>query len=160
MKPPFAIRVIAKGASLNPSSIQDAKIAVQHADEKRNQIVEAVEWWVNKSDHSALKKGLSPLIKDRNTIDKRLTGKMHVGSSGKDHLCILTIDEEKQIVLYVKVFYYMKKRGKKQEQDRQAFYKCKFECVCKTVNCAALGLKECTSCANILRSVCSKARQV
>lgn len=41
--------------------------------------------------------------------------------------------------------------------DREAFYKCKETCTCHKSKCEASGLKECSSCHNILRSVCGKA---
>ena len=43
------------------------------------------------------------------------------------------------------------------QQSREAFYQCKLKCVCKEEICRASGLKECSSCHDILKSVCTKA---
>ena len=53
-----------------------------------------------KKAHSALKTGMFPLIKDRGTIDRRLVGKNI--KTKKEHLRILTVDEERSIVEYIK----------------------------------------------------------
>jgi hypothetical protein len=42
-------------------------------------------------------------------------------------------------------------------KDRAAFYKCKKTCTCHKSKCDASGLKECSSCHNILQSICGKA---
>ena len=53
-----------------------------------------------KRGHAALKTGLFPLIKDRGTIDRRLDGKCN--NLKKEHLRILSPEEEKSIVQFVK----------------------------------------------------------
>ena len=50
----------------------------------------------NKRGHTALKTGKFPLIKDRGTIDRRLDGKLK--NPKKDHLRILSPDEENEII--------------------------------------------------------------
>ena len=50
-----------------------------------------------------------------------------------------------------------KKANKNQKlNDRAAFYKCKETCMCHKSKCEALGLKECSSCHNVLRSIRGK----
>ena len=48
-------------------------------------------------------------------------------------------------------------KADKKVEERELFYKCKEKCICKTKRCAAASLKECPSCRNILKSICSKS---
>jgi hypothetical protein len=47
---------------------------------------------------------------------------------------------------------------KKKEDAKQAFLRCKSQCVCGDINCLAIGLKQCPVCYDILKSVCSKSK--
>ena len=42
-------------------------------------------------------------------------------------------------------------------EGKEIFYRCKDHCVCGKSKCEAAGLKECSNCHNILRSVCGRA---
>ena len=50
------------------------------------------------------------------------------------------------------------KKAKKIQKlnDTAAFYKCKETCMCHKSKCEASGFKECSSCHNVLRSICGK----
>ena len=47
---------------------------------------------------------------------------------------------------------------KKKEDAKQAFLKCKVQCVCQQAKCMAIGLKQCPVCQHILKSTCSKGK--
>ena len=47
-------------------------------------------------------------------------------------------------------------KTKEKQEGKDAFIRCKTECVCKKKVCAASGFRQCPKCLNILRSVCSK----
>ena len=46
----------------------------------------------------------------------------------------------------------------KKEVTRQTFLQCKIECVCKSKKCAAVGLKQCPTCFQVMKSVRSKVK--
>ena len=50
-----------------------------------------------------------------------------------------------------------KKRKSKQQHQIEAFYKYKKECTCGKNVCAAIKLRQCSCCHNVLKSTCSKA---
>ena len=47
-------------------------------------------------------------------------------------------------------------RKKNKEEQKQAFLRCKDECMCKTRTCHAINLKQCSICHDILKSMCTK----
>ena len=104
VKPKFSLKVKCVTPYLNtkPNSKAEAIIHRKNINLKENQIEKAVQWCIdnNKKGHAALKTGMFPLIKDRETIDRQLNGtKMNIK---KEHLRILTLEEEMSIVQYVK----------------------------------------------------------
>ena len=53
----------------------------------------------------------------------------------------------------------LKEKSKEDQQNRiSAFHRCKIQCSCDSQPCQAKGLRECSQCHNILRSVCSRAQ--
>ena len=104
VKPKFQIRLKESRQCLygKPNSKAEAIVQRKHINQKASQIEEAVNWCRenNKRGHSALQTGMFPLIKDRGTIDRRLDGKNV--SNKKDHLRILTPEEERSIVEFIK----------------------------------------------------------
>ena len=46
----------------------------------------------------------------------------------------------------------------KKGNEKIAFLRCQESCVCSTPRCSATGLKRCTSCGDVLKSQCSKAK--
>ena len=50
-----------------------------------------------------------------------------------------------------------KEKKYKQQQEIEAFFKCKEKCTCDKNVCAATKLQECACCHNVLKSTCSKA---
>ena len=103
-KPGFKLRVRKQifPVSGKPNSKAEAIVRRKNINKKETQIEEAVNWCKanGKKAHSALKTGMFPLIKDRGTIDRRLVGKNI--KTKKEHLRILTVDEERSIVEYIK----------------------------------------------------------
>ena len=49
-----------------------------------------------------------------------------------------------------------KEAAKKENDLIEACIKCRDECNCQEKRCAALGLKQCPVCKNVLHSICSK----
>ena len=52
-----------------------------------------------------------------------------------------------------------KRRKQKKNQklnDRATFHQCMETCMCHKSKCEASGLKQCSSCHNVLRSICGK----
>ena len=79
MKPKFRLRIDKKrSVSSNPSTKSEVAVIRKRSNQKSDQLKAAVEWCIqNKSrGHAALKTGLFPLIKDHETINKRLDGKV------------------------------------------------------------------------------------
>ena len=48
-------------------------------------------------------------------------------------------------------------RKKQKEQEKEAFFRCRKQCVCGESVCAVINLQECPSCHNVQRSACSKS---
>ena len=104
MKPTFALRIRQrKSPRTNPSTKSDAVVIRKRTNMKNEQLEAAVAWCVDNGarGHAALKTGLFPLIKDRETINKRLDGKIITGQE-RSYCTILTPAEEESIVSYVK----------------------------------------------------------
>lgn len=102
-KPKFTLRLKGSVAVIGkPNSKAEATVKRSFINLKEKQIEDAVLWCKDnkKSGYSALKTGLFPLIKDRGTIDRRLNGK--VKNLKKEHLRILTCDEECSVVEFIK----------------------------------------------------------
>ena len=105
VKPKFQIRVAAeKIIKVNgkPNSKAEGIVKRKSINKKEEEIKRAVEWCKEnkKRGYAALQTGQFPLIKNRGTIDRRLDGKCK--NSKKEHLRILTVDEERSIVEYIK----------------------------------------------------------
>ena len=98
----FRLRVNLK-SSVNPSSKAEAIVARKATEAKNEQLTRAVTWCKehNVRGYTAIKSGLFPLIKDRQTINSRLDGKI-VNGREREYCSILTEDEEQSIVAYVK----------------------------------------------------------
>ena len=101
-KTSFRLR-IQSHKSINPNSKVTATVARKHTDGKNRQLDEAVKWCnENKArGGSALKTGLFPLIKDRQTINRRLDGKVATGGE-REYCKTLTCDEEMYVVRFTK----------------------------------------------------------
>ena len=50
-----------------------------------------------------------------------------------------------------------KEKANQKEENEVDFLKCKDKCTCSNEKCLAIGLKQCSICKNVLRSLCSKA---
>ena len=103
VKPKFKVRLQGSiKVNGKPKSKPEAHVKRKNILEKELQIEDAVSWCRNNNckGHAALKTGMFPLIKDRGTIDRRLAG-LHQNIK-KEHLRILTMEEEKSIVQYIK----------------------------------------------------------
>lgn len=104
MKPKFSMRnQHLRSLRTNPSTKADAVVARKRTNEKSQQLKAAVAWCLenNVRGYAALQTGQFPLIKDRETINKRLDGKIITGEE-KSYCTILTSDEERSIVQFVK----------------------------------------------------------
>ena len=62
------------------------------------------------------------------------------------------MDEAKENMLQLN-----EEKIKSKEKQKEDFYRCKTDCVCKKDKCLAVGLKECPSSHCILHSIRSKA---
>lgn len=104
MKPgkKFQLRVHLN-STLNPNSKAEAIVARKAIETKNEQLARAMKWCIenDKRGHSAIKSGLFPLIKDRQTINRRLDGKVKNGSE-REYCTILTQEEEESIIAYIK----------------------------------------------------------
>ena len=77
---------------------------------------------------------------------------MYLSMQGKDMLQVVKpIREEKSRNVEAK-----KAKKNQKLNDRAASYKCKETCMCHKSKCEASGLKECSSCHNVLRSIRGK----
>ena len=97
---------------------------------------------------------LLPLIKITPKVNKEniQVTQVHGSVEGKKILeKVSTINEGKAQKEQAK-----KERKYKQQQQTEAFFKCKEECTCGKNVCAATKLQECP-CCHILKSTCSKA---
>ena len=85
-----------------PNSKAEAIVKRKNINEKNLQIQEAVRWCKenSKRGHSALQTGTFPLIKDKETINRRLDGK--IKNEYKEHLQILMPEEEHSVVEFIK----------------------------------------------------------
>jgi hypothetical protein len=104
MSKKFSMRINLRNASgSNPSSKAEATVARKRTNAKNKQLEEAVAWCLEhgKRGYAALKTGLFPLIKDRETINTRLDGKIITGQE-RSYCTILTQEEEHSIVEFVK----------------------------------------------------------
>ena len=86
----------------NPLTKADAVVA-RKRNAKAEQLKEAVAWCVEngKRGYAALQTGQFPLIKDHETINKRLDGKI-VTDEERAYCTILTSEEENSIAQIVK----------------------------------------------------------
>lgn len=104
VKPKFQLRVRRTliDVSGKPNSKAEAIVQRKKINQKALQIEQAVAWCKehNKRGHAALQTGMFSLIKDRGTIDRRLDGK--TVNTKKENLQILTPDEERSIVEFIK----------------------------------------------------------
>ncbi|XP_065640013.1 uncharacterized protein LOC136072675 [Hydra vulgaris] len=102
MKPSSALH-LRINKSRNLSTKADAIVARKHTNDKNKQLEAAINWCkkFNGRGQAALKTGLFPLIKDRETINRRLDGKVIKGKE-RDYCTILTDDEEASIVRFIK----------------------------------------------------------
>ena len=103
MKPKFNLRVCGSTSVKNPTTKAEAIVARKSTNEKNKQLAAAVAWCRenNARGQAALKTGLYPLIKDRETINRRLDGKV-INSQERSYCTILTHNEESCIVSYLK----------------------------------------------------------
>ena len=101
MKPKFELKL--KLRSSNSKSKAEATVARKMKVNKDRQLKEAVQYCLdnNVRGHSALKTGRFHLIKDRETINRRLDGQVITGEE-RSYCTILTPDEEEVVVNYVK----------------------------------------------------------
>lgn len=97
----FKVRLQMK--SINPSSNAEALIKRKATVEKNKQLESAVQWCRenNVRGHAAIKTGQFPLIKDRETINRRLDGKI-INGFERQYCAILMEEEEMSIVTYIK----------------------------------------------------------
>ena len=103
VKPKFQLKVKRPiRISGKTESKAEALVKRNNMNENSFQIQQAVNWCLtnNKRGHSALKTGMFPLIEDRGTIDLRLDGK--VKNNNNEHWKILTSEEEKSVVEFIK----------------------------------------------------------
>ena len=84
-----------------PNSKAEGSVKRKSIEKKEIQIESAVSWCRKhgKRGYAALATGKFPLIKNRGTIDRRLDGKCK--NNKKEHLRVLTLDEERSIVEFV-----------------------------------------------------------
>ena len=103
MKPTFSLRVRGRTMQRNPSTKAEAVVVRKSTNEKNQQLQEAIHWCEenNARGQAALKSGLFPLIKDRETINRRLDGKI-IHNQERAYCKILTHDEEESIVAFIK----------------------------------------------------------
>ena len=86
------------------------------------------------------------------TSNTRVT-QVHGSLEGKDvRKLVQSIKHEKEQKQIAK-----EKRPDQKNQEKEAFHRCKERCVCHQERCMATSLKECPSCHDILKSVCTKA---
>ena len=79
MKPDFKLRVCSRCSRGNPSTKSEAKVVRKSISEKNQQLAEAVAWCNenNARGQAALRTGQFLLIKDRETINRRLDKKIN-----------------------------------------------------------------------------------
>ena len=99
--------------------------------------------------------GLLSVQKIKPKLSKKTTRvtQVHGSMTGKNVLQIVqSIKDKKDRELHER-----DAKVKQKDQEKEDFFRCKKECVCGNVICAAIKLKECPSCHNIMRSTCSKS---
>ena len=103
MKPEFELRLCSRRSRGNPSTKAEAKVIRKSICEKNEQLDEAVAWCKanNARGQAALKTGQFPLIRDRETINRRLDGKI-INGQERQYCTILTHDEEECVVTYLR----------------------------------------------------------
>ena len=92
MKPKFLMRIQQRRSPRsNPSTKADAVVARKRTNAKAEQLKAAVAWCAENGarGYAALKTGQFPLIKDRETINKRLDGNIVTGEE-RAYCTILT----------------------------------------------------------------------
>ena len=85
-----------------PETKAEAQVYRKDIRAREIQVEKAVDWCKENNNRcqAALKTGKFPLIKDKGIIDRRLDGKLK--NLKKDHLRILSPDEENEVVRYIK----------------------------------------------------------
>ena len=75
MKPQFKLRVSSRPIRGNPSTKAEAEVIRKSVSDKNEQLAEAVAWYKenNARGQAALRTGQFPLVKDRETINRRLS---------------------------------------------------------------------------------------
>ena len=123
MKPKFALRISGRTSRSNPSTKAEAVVARKSTNEKNQQLEEAIAWCKenNARGQAALKTGLFPLIKDRETINRRLDGKI-INNQERSYCKILTHDEEESIVAFIKPLESQVQWCQKKHQKRFLIY--------------------------------------
>ena len=82
MKPKFNLREKLRCTlKFKPNNKIESVLARKHTNEKNEQIEDAVQYCLENKvrGHVALKSGYFPLIKDRETINRRLDGEIKTG---------------------------------------------------------------------------------
>lgn len=104
VKPKFTFKVKKPVVCVygKPNSKAESIVKRKQINEKSSQIEEAVKWCEEngKRGYAALNTGRFPLIKDRDTIDRRLKGEKI--NNKKEHLRILTPEEERSVIEFAK----------------------------------------------------------
>jgi len=91
-------------------------------------------------------------VKPKSTTTNTRVTQVHGSLEGKDVMNLVkSIKDEKN-----KKQEAAEERDAKKQGEKDAFFRCKEKCICGETKCFASGLKECPSCHNILKSVCSK----
>ena len=103
MKPQFNLRVSSRPIRGNPSTKAEAEVIRKSVSDKSEQLAEAVAWCKenNARGQAALRTGQFPLVKDRETINRRLDNKI-INGQERSYCTILTHDEEECVVTYLK----------------------------------------------------------
>ena len=89
--------------SANPGNKAQAAVRRKFTETKNQQLCEAVEYCITNGvrGQAALSTGQFNLIKDRETINRRLDGKVKTGQE-RGYCSIFTVEEEDSVVKYVK----------------------------------------------------------
>ena len=103
MKPQFTLKVCGNVKRKNLSTKAEAAVTRKHTNAKNKQLEDAVQWCRvnNARGKAALNTELFPLIKDRETINRRLDGKIKNGEE-RSYCSIMTTEEEYSLVRFVK----------------------------------------------------------
>ena len=100
MKPRYRLRI---KPAVTPSSKSEAIVTRKEINERNKQLEAAVSWCRERGvrGHTAIKSGQFPMIKHRETINRRLDRKIVTGQE-KQYCSILTVEEENSLVSYIK----------------------------------------------------------